>query len=429
MAGHARERRPGVFELRAYAGRDPITGRKAYATKTVDAAGKREAQRLADAYALEVHAGGPRARASFGDLLERWFETCSGEWSPSTALETRRRIDRTLEPLHDRPVDRLTTADLNAFYADLRRAGGRDGEPLAASTVVRLHSDVRRALEHAIDLGWRTDNPAGRARPGKVEVVEVEPPATEDVVRILEAAADDDGLPELLAFLALDAETGARRAELAALRLSDLGVDEVTISRTLVVGLDTPENRRRYVGRIWPAEVRRGARATALIEKPTPKTRNSIRTVALSPNAVELVRGQVRRLEELALAGGARYPRDGFLFPARPEGDRPLRPDVWTHRFGRLRAEVGLERVRLHDLRHFVATNLLAAGVDLTTVAGVLGHGGGGKTTLAIYAHAVRKKSREASDVMAGILSSSSGSGPDDDGQGAEVLELRRRAR
>lgn len=426
MAGHARERRPGVYELRAYAGRDPISGRKRYETKTVRASGKREAQRLADAFALEVHGDGPRARASFGDLLERWFETCSGEWAPGTALETRRRIDRTLAPLHDRPVDRLTTADLNAFYAELRRAGGRKGQGLAASTVVRLHSDVLRALEHAIDLGWRSDNPAERARPGKVETVEVDPPDPEDVIRLLEAAGDE--LPELLVYLALDAETGARRAELAALRISDLGADEVTISRALTVGLDTPENRRRYAGHIWPSEVSRGARRTALIEKPTPKNRNSVRTVALAPTTVELVRGQVRRLDELALAGGGRYPRDGFLFPARPEGDRPLRPDVWTHRFGALREDLDLERVRLHDLRHFVATNLLTSGVDLATVAGVLGHGGGGKTTLAIYAHAVKRKSREASDVMAGILSKSSSSGPRDPG-GADVIELRRRAR
>jgi integrase len=60
--------------------------------------------------------------------------------------------------------------------------------------------------------------------------------------------------------------------------------------------------------------------------------------------------------------------------------------------------------VRLHDVRHFVATTLLTSGVDLATVAGRLGHGGGGKTTLAIYSHFLREPDRVASDLMASVL-------------------------
>ncbi len=43
--------------------------------------------------------------------------------------------------------------------------------------------------------------------------------------------------------------------------------------------------------------------------------------------------------------------------------------------------------MRLHDLRHFLATTLLGAGIDLQTVAGCLGHAGGGRTTFAVYSH------------------------------------------
>jgi len=39
----------------------------------------------------------------------------------------------------------------------------------------------------------------------------------------------------------------------------------------------------------------------------------------------------------------------------------------------------------LHKLRHFNATELIAAGVNIRTVAGRLGHAGGGTTTLRIY--------------------------------------------
>jgi len=39
----------------------------------------------------------------------------------------------------------------------------------------------------------------------------------------------------------------------------------------------------------------------------------------------------------------------------------------------------------IHAMRHYSATELIAAGVDVRTVAGRLGHGGGGATTLRVY--------------------------------------------
>jgi site-specific recombinase XerD len=41
--------------------------------------------------------------------------------------------------------------------------------------------------------------------------------------------------------------------------------------------------------------------------------------------------------------------------------------------------------MNLHQLRHYSATELIAAGVDVRTVADHLGHGGGGSTTLRTY--------------------------------------------
>jgi site-specific recombinase XerD len=41
--------------------------------------------------------------------------------------------------------------------------------------------------------------------------------------------------------------------------------------------------------------------------------------------------------------------------------------------------------MHIHQLRHYSATELIAAGVDIRTVAGRLGHSGGGTTTLRVY--------------------------------------------
>ena len=66
---------------------------------------------------------------------------------------------------------------------------------------------------------------------------------------------------------------------------------------------------------------------------------------------------------------------------------------------------LGLEGVRLHDLRHYVATRLIASGVDPRTVANRLGHASP-TTTLSIYSHFVPEADRDAAELLGGLLDS-----------------------
>jgi integrase len=72
------------------------------------------------------------------------------------------------------------------------------------------------------------------------------------------------------------------------------------------------------------------------------------------------------------------------VFSATPDGSTFLRPDGVTQRYERLAERLGIETT-FHKLRHYSATELIAGGVDPRTVAGRLGHGGGGTTTLKTY--------------------------------------------
>ena len=181
----------------------------------------------------------------------------------------------------------LRVEELDRFYAAMKARGGRGGRPLAGSTVARTHTVVRLALSQAVVWGWRADSPAERAHPGRYDSPEIRPLSTDDVRRLFDAALAKDH--ELLTFAALEAETGARRSELAALRFTDFSEGSVSISRSLVIGIDSEENQRRYAGHYWRATVRRGERPTAIIEKPKPKNRRSVRTIALSAPAALLV--------------------------------------------------------------------------------------------------------------------------------------------
>ena len=69
-----------------------------------------------------------------------------------------------------------------------------------------------------------------------------------------------------------------------------------------------------------------------------------------------------------------RQPRTGsayvFPSPANPARPRSDTPRLWD----RARKEAGIEDVRIHDLRHTVASQAVARGVALSTVARMLGH-------------------------------------------------------
>ena len=70
----------------------------------------------------------------------------------------------------------------------------------------------------------------------------------------------------------------------------------------------------------------------------------------------------------------ARQPRatSPFVFPSPRHPDRPLSDTLCL--WHRARKEAGLDDVRLHDLRHTVASQAVARGVPLSTVARMLGH-------------------------------------------------------
>lgn len=63
-----------------------------------------------------------------------------------------------------------------------------------------------------------------------------------------------------------------------------------------------------------------------------------------------------------------------------------------------------------YELRHFVATELLAAGTPVNAVSKRLGHGSAA-VTLDVYGHAVPAADRGAADLLGGLLG-----GVDDEG-------------
>ncbi len=196
--------------------------------------------------------------------------------------------------------------------------------------------------------------------------------------RDLLAAADEHD-PEFGALLRVLAATGARRGEAYGLRWSDVDVEAGTVS------------------------IRHSVAAVAggIMVKDT-KT-HAARRFALDPSTLAVLAAQRRRMEARAAACAVAFDPNGFVFTATGDGSAPLHPDTVSGGFRRLCERAGLPGIRLHDLRHLHATQLLAAGVPVRTVSGRLGHANA-STTLNVYAHFLEASDREAATVIGGLL-------------------------
>ncbi len=370
MRGHLQHRSGDSWRIKVYLGRS-ADGRKRYLERTVHGS-RREAERELSRLVVEVDEGRHAAAApmTFGELLDRWLEVKRASVAPRTIESYEWVAAKYLRPqLGDRELAALRTFELDTLYAELHASG------LSARTVRICHTVVRQALEQARRWGLIARSPAVDATPPRHVRREVTPPTVDEVVRILDAAHDEDS--SFGAFLWVKSATGCRRGEVCALRWSDVDLDraELFVRRAITqVGRD-------------------------MLEGDT-KTHQS-RRVALDAATLALLRQHRRRQREQALALGVRLADDSLLF-ATAEGG-PWRPDVCTNRFGRLRARLGLDHVRLHDLRHFVATMLIDGGIPIPTVSTRLGHSEN-STTLNLYTHAIPATDQAAAAYLGTLL-------------------------
>jgi hypothetical protein len=108
---------------------------------------------------------------------------------------------------------------------------------------------------------------------------------------------------------------------------------------------------------------------------------------------------------ELA-AVGLELPDDAYVFSNDPMGARPWNPDWATHKASDLAAAAGV-KLNIKGLRHYTASQLLAARFDLRNTAARLGHGSGGATTLRHYADPVSEVDRRAAAYLAQLTAGS----------------------
>jgi integrase len=117
-----------------------------------------------------------------------------------------------------------------------------------------------------------------------------------------------------------------------------------------------------------------------------PKSRASRRTVTLPPSVVVLLRAHILEQKKRRLMLGPDYQDNGLLICN--EDGTPWLPPTFSSSFRVVVRRSGLQGVRVHDLRHTHASQLLHDGVPVKAVSERLGHSSIA-ITLQVYAHSL----------------------------------------
>jgi integrase len=270
------------------------------------------------------------------------------------------------KPLHDVPLGKLSARDLDALYASLQAQGK------ASATIRRVHNVISAALAQAVRHGLLTVNVAKDADPPPVRTKPTRPPTSGELATLINSTDDD-----FKAFLIVAATTGARRGELGALRWRNVDLAGGTLTISASLSIDGTEKDTK-----------------------THRTR----AIALDPQTVDVLRDHQKRAKELSEGCGLALDGNRFVFSPRPGSDQPWTLKALTRKFIRLCETTSVEGVRLHDLRHYSGSQLIAAGVDVLTVSRRLGHARPSITT-DVYGHKVQDHDRTAAAVIGDLVS------------------------
>ncbi|HTK66548.1 MAG TPA: tyrosine-type recombinase/integrase [Pseudonocardia sp.] len=395
--GHIEELPSGGLRVSVYAGIDPVTGKRHYLREVIAPGSKamRTAEQTRDRFLREVaDKRNPRTSATIDQLLTRYMEQFDG--SPNTVVLYEGYIRKHISPyLGKLKVGALDADILDSFYAELRRcrihcAGkrfvqhrtGSEHEcddrcrdhvcrPLGASTVRHMHFILSGAYRKAVRWRWVAVSPITQAEPPAAPKSNPSPPTPPEAARIITEAWRD---PDWGTLIWTAMTTGARRGELAALQWADLDLTE---------GRET----------VWLRRAVRKERDGTLVEAQL-KTHQQ-RRIALDPETAHMLRELRTRWESRLAQLQRELSPTAYLFSGAPDAKTFPRPEGISQRYERLAERLEI-KTTFHKLRHYTATELIAAGVDVRTVAGRLGHGGGGTTTLRTYSAWVSEADQRA---------------------------------
>lgn len=312
----------------------------------------------------------------FEELSEEWFEEYAKLNLRSTTYERLKQLrHRIYHAIGHLRIDKITPRQLQAFVNSLAKEGANEktGKPLAPKTIRHNLSLISDVFTYAVKMGLVSDNPCSKVTIPKGETKEKQIYSQEEMEILLTKLM---GEPlKYKVFFYLIAYSGFRRSEMLGLEWKDIDFENNIIS------------------------VRRTSNYTAErgTYTDTTKTKRSQRTLKISPFIMEMLKQLKEEQDNEALRLGSKWVETDRLFTKwNGEEMNNQTPYGWLKEFCE---KNNLPFYGIHSFRHFAASALISAGLDVTTVSGALGHCNSG-TTLNVYSHMFQNAQARVADAM-----------------------------
>ena len=342
---------------------------------------EKELQRQAVLFEEAVAHGYKTTAVKFQEFAEEWFEEYAKLNLRSTTYERMRQLTHRVYPAigHLR-MDKITARQLQGFVNSLAKEGANEktGKPLAPKTIRHNLSFISDVFSYAVKMDLLSDNPCRKVTIPKGEVKEKQIYSQEEMALLLTRISGEP--TKYRAFFFLIAYSGFRRSEMLGLEWKDIDFENniITVKRT--------SN--------YTAE--RG------IYTDTTKTKRSQRVLKISPYIMGILKELKDEQDEEALRLGDKWVDSDRLFVKwNGEPMNNQTPYGWLKEFCEKNE---LPFYGIHSFRHFAASALISAGLDVTTVSGALGHCNSG-TTLNVYSHMFQNAQARVAEAMDGAFS------------------------
>ncbi|GCE18570.1 site-specific integrase [Dictyobacter kobayashii] len=259
-------------------------------------------------------------------------------------------------------LQRLTPQHLQLLYNQKLEEG------YAPQTVKHIHRVLHKALGDALKWQLVIRNVCDAVTAPRVPRKEMQALSGEQARQFLDAAKGDP--LETLYVLALT--TGMRQGELLALKWEDvdLAIGTLQVKRTIT----------RLVNKGFTVS--------------EPKTARSRRHIHLTQMAVESLQQHRIRQQKARLVAGPAWSEQGWIFCNAIGGPIDV-SNMIRRSFRPILVKAELPIIRFHDLRHSVASLLLASGIHVKIVQELLGHSQV-SITLDTYSHVLPSLQKEA---------------------------------
>ncbi|MBB3041977.1 tyrosine-type recombinase/integrase [Nocardioides soli] len=322
------------------------------------------------------------SKVTFRTLAEDWLKS-RRDIREVTRSGYADALGNPLDFFGDHIAQSLSRTDVENLMDHLGTFGGKRGKPLSQRSQVYALQAVRAVFAYGVSVGVLSANPATDVKPRR---------RTKD-----DALAVNIWAPAQLVQFVAHVDTHEEEWTRAAFRLSACG-----LRRSEVLGLAWSEvDLDSGTVKVEASRVKVGRGSTT--NRDATKSKASSRAVPVEemwPGTVAALRALKARQAADRLAMGTAWPDSGLVVV--DESGSPIQPDAYSGRWRVLRADAGLPRIRLHELRHSIATTLHRSGVAPADAAGLLGHEVA--THMSFYVQSTKTGAEEAARTLGSVL-------------------------